>query len=227
MIRLNFWRVTPLTISHALTLEDPIHPAQMVTLPLALQGVTSLLNVRAPTLDEWNSDAYRRLHLTSETLTWDPTMTLYEDQELAMTDYSGNVVRPDALRGQVSSLVINFLSSLTADYADVTDNDNFYQVLSSMVQISSSESSPNELSLNGQIRSSKIAPIDPQTLAARWMISPDRAKRTVVMTTQRRVQTCLNPTLSRRFPTNDRMLCYKRLPHTIFTDTMFAATPSK
>ncbi len=96
-----------------------------------------------------------------------------------------------------------------------------------MIQISSTESSPNELSLNGHIRSRKIAPIDPQTLAAWWMISPDHAKRTVVMTTQRGVQTCLNPNLSRRFPTNDRMLCYKRLPHTVFTDTMFAATPSK
>ncbi len=100
---------------HALTLEDPIHPAQTVTLPLALRAVTLLLNVRALTLDEWNSDTYRRLHLTSETLTWDPTTTLYEDQELAMTDYSGNLVRRDALRGQVSSLVINSLSSLTAD----------------------------------------------------------------------------------------------------------------
>ena len=59
------------------------------------------------------------------------------------------------------------------------------------------------------------------------MISPDRAKRTVVMTTQHGVQTCLNPTLSRRFPTIDQMLRYKQLPHTVFMDTMFAATPSK
>jgi hypothetical protein len=59
------------------------------------------------------------------------------------------------------------------------------------------------------------------------MISPDRVKRTVVMTTQHWVRTCLNPTLSRCFLTNDRMLCYKQLPHTVFTDTMFAATPSK
>ncbi len=136
-----------------------------------------------------------------------------------MTDYSGNVVRHGALWGQVSSLVINSLSSLTADYADVTDDDNFYRVLSSMVQISSTESSPNELSLNGHICSRKIAPIDPQTLATRWIISPDLAKRTVGMTTQRGVQTCLNPTLSCRFPTNDRMLCYKRLPHTVFLRT--------
>ncbi len=183
--------------------------------------------MRAPSLDEWNSDAFRRLHLTSEALTWDPTTTLYKDQEMAMTDYSGNIVRCGALRGQVSSLVINSLSSLTADYADVTDDDNFYRVLSSRVQISSTESSPNESSLNGHIRLQKIAPIDPQTLAAQWMISPDRAKRTVVMTTQHGVQTCLNPTLSCRFPAKDRMLCYRQLPHTVFTDTMFAATPSK
>jgi hypothetical protein len=123
--------------------------------------------------------------------------------------------------------VITSLSSLTADYADVADSNNFYRVLSSMVQISSTESNPNELSLNGHIRSRKLAPIDPQTLAARWMISPDRAKCTVVMTTQCGVQTCLNPTLSCRFLTNDRMLCYKQLPHTVFTDTMFAPTPSK
>jgi hypothetical protein len=31
----------------------------------------------------------------------------------------------------------------------------------------------------------------------------------VVMTTQRRVRTCLHPTLSRRFLTNDQMLQYK------------------
>jgi hypothetical protein len=45
------------------------------------------------------------------------------------------------------------------------------------------------------------------------MISPDHAKGTVVMTTQRGVRTCLNPTLSHRFPANDKMLRYKRLPH--------------
>jgi hypothetical protein len=64
------------------------------------------------------------------------------------------------------------------------------------------------------------------TLAGRWMIAPDRAKETVQRTTQGGVRTCLNPTLAQRFPTNDRMLCYKQLPHTTFTDSMFAGTPS-
>ncbi len=76
----------PTDHTYALTINDPDHPAQTVILPQALQGVTLLLNVRAPTLDKRNSDAFKRLHLTSETLTWDPTTTLYEEQEAAMID---------------------------------------------------------------------------------------------------------------------------------------------
>jgi hypothetical protein len=167
--------------------------SQTVILRLALRGVTLLLNVRGITLDEWNSDAFKRLHLTSETLTWDPMTTLYEEQEAAMVDYSGRVVmttRP--LMGHVNHLVINSLSSLTTDQAVVTNDENFYDVLASHVQISSIETS-----LNGHICLRKTTPIDPQTLATHWMISPERAKQTIVMTTQICVQTCLNPTLSR------------------------------
>jgi hypothetical protein len=65
------------------------------------------------------------------------------------------------------------------------------------------------------------------TLASRGMSAPDRVKKTVQRTTQWGVRTCLNPTLAQQFPTNDRMLCYKRLPHMTFTDTMFAGMPSR
>jgi hypothetical protein len=82
----------PTDHTHASTSRDPHQPAQTVILQLALQGVTSLVNVRGITLDEWNSDAFKRLHLTSETLTWDPMTTLNEEQEAAMIDYSGRVV---------------------------------------------------------------------------------------------------------------------------------------
>ncbi len=181
-----------------------------------------LLDVRAPTLDKWNSDAFKRLHLTSESLTWDPNTTLYEEQEAAMIDYSEHgVMTVHPLRGHVNHLVMNLLSSLITDQPDITDDDNFYQVLASHVQISSIETS-----LNGHIHSRKAAPIDPQTLATCWMISLERVKRTVIMTMQRGVRTCLNPTLSQRFPTNDRMLRYKRVLHTIFSDTSFARSVS-
>ncbi len=81
-----------------------------------------------------------------------------------------------------------------------------------------------ETSLNGHICLRKTAPIDPQTLATRWMISPEHAKQTVVMTTQRGVQTCLNPTLSRWFPTNDWLFQYKRVLHTMFSNMLFAGS---
>jgi hypothetical protein len=89
-----------------------------------------------------------------------------------MIDYSGRVVTTTwSLMGHVNHLVINLLSSLTTDQADVTNDENFYDVLASNVQTSSIETSHN-----GHIRSRKTAPIDPQTLATRWMIFPGRAK---------------------------------------------------
>ncbi len=106
----KFLTSDPTDHTHALTIRDPDEPAQTVILQLALQGVTLLLNVRGITLDEWNSDAFKWLHLTSETLTWDHTTSLYEEQEAAIVDYSGRVVttaRP--LMKHVNRLVISFL----------------------------------------------------------------------------------------------------------------------
>ncbi len=70
-------------------------------------------------------------------------------------------------------------------------------------------------------------PINPQTVATHWTISPECAKLTVVMTMQRGVMTCLNPTLSWHFLTNDQMLWYKCVLHTMFSDTMFAGSMSQ
>jgi hypothetical protein len=49
------------------------------------------------------------------------------------------------------------------------------------------------------------------TLAAWWLITPDRTKKSVQSSTQQGIHTCLNPTLAQQFPTNDWMLHYKRL----------------
>ena len=214
--------------THALTVQDPDNPVQTVILPLALRGVTSLLNVRTPSLDDWNSGHFKRLHLTSETLTWDPTTSHFADQEASMTDYAGTIIPRNASSGggerirHGDAYVISSFCSLSTDPVIVTDNDNFHIALSALVQVSSTETI-----FNGNVRSRKAPHIDPLTLSARWMITPARAQRTVANTTQRGVRTCLDPTLSRRFPTNDRMMRYTRLMHTVFSDTMFASTVSR
>jgi hypothetical protein len=218
----KFLAAKPTDQMHALTINDPDNPLQLVILMLTLRGVTLLLNVRTVTIDKHNSQEYPWLHLTSETLTWDPTTNLYEQQENAMMNYSSNIVSDAAMRGQVPPLIVNELQLLTTDMADMTHDCNFHQVLTSHVVVSSINAS-----LSGHVQWHKTAPIDFTTLAAWWMIVPERAKKTVQLTTQQGVRTCLNPTLAHRFPTNDTMLCYKWLPHTTFTDTIFAGTPSR
>ncbi len=79
--------------------------------------------------------------MTSETLTWDPSTTLYVEQENEMTDHSGAIVRDAAVRGP--DLVINTLHPLTTDLTDILHDCNFHQVLLSYVNISSMDTSMN------------------------------------------------------------------------------------
>jgi hypothetical protein len=108
-----------------------------------------------------------------------------------MMDYSGNIVCDAAMRGQVPTLILNELQLLTTDLADMTHDCNFHQVLTSHVIISSINAS-----LSGHVQSRKAAPIDFMTLAARGMIALEHAKKTVQLTMQWGVCTCLNPMLA-------------------------------
>ena len=148
-----------------------------------------MLNVRSVTINEFNSHDYLQLHMTSETLTWDPTTDLDEQQEHAMMDYSGNIVCDAAVRGP--TLILNELQSLTTDLADLMHDCNFHQVLTLHVIVSRVNAS-----LSRHVRLRKTVPLDFMTLAGRWMIALDCAKKTVQWTMQRGVRTCLNPTLA-------------------------------
>jgi hypothetical protein len=191
----KFLAANPTDQTHALTINDPNNLLQPVILLLTLRGVTLLLNVRTVTINEFNSQDYPRLHLISETLTRDPMTSLYEQQENAMMDYSGNIVHDAAVRGQVPTLIINELQLLTTDLADIDmmHDCNVHQVLTSRVIVSSIDAS---LSLSGHMQLRKSAQIDFMSLVALWMIVPERMKKTVKLTTQRDVRTCLNPTLA-------------------------------
>jgi hypothetical protein len=113
----KFLAIKPTDQTHALTVPNPDDPSQMLTLPLTLRGVTLLLHVRNVTADDFYNDSIPRIDLTLETLTWDPSTTLYKEQENGMTDLFGAIVRGAAVRGP--DLVINALHSLTTDLADI------------------------------------------------------------------------------------------------------------
>jgi hypothetical protein len=137
----KFLTAHPTDKTHALTNNDSNNPLQPVILPLILRGVRLLLNVRNVTIDEFNSQEYPRLHLTSKTLTWNPITTLYEEQETTMMDWSDKIVHDAAVRGPPQTLTINALQSLTTYLADVMHDCNFHQVLTSHVAISSVDAS--------------------------------------------------------------------------------------
>ena len=129
------------------------------------------------------------------------------------------------------------MTSLTIPSADITGDFNFGTILESKVCVSAANTSINQSSKleatmtkrqqGKKILTSQRKMVDPPTLAKRWNIPLDRAKNTVLATTQRGVWYVTNPSIMWRFPTNDRMMRYNILPHPMFTDTILAGTASQ
>ena len=67
----------------------------------------------------------------------------------------------------------------------------------------------------------KAKGVSAEQLSKTWRVSIDDALRTLDVTTQRSTRT-QNPTLSRNYGTNDRMLRYKRINDYFYMDTFFA-----
>jgi hypothetical protein len=71
------------------------------------------------------------------------------------------------------------------------------------------------------------AGVDAATLANNCGIGLKAAKRARLATTQRGIRRMIHPSLTKRYNTNDRQLRYRRLPVTMYTDTMFSTILSR
>jgi hypothetical protein len=71
------------------------------------------------------------------------------------------------------------------------------------------------------------AGVDAATLAKNWGIGIEAAKRTCLVTTQRGIMRMIHPSLTNRYKTNYRQLRHRRLPVTMYTDTMFSTILSR
>jgi hypothetical protein len=65
------------------------------------------------------------------------------------------------------------------------------------------------------------------TLAKNWGIGIEAAKRKRRVTTKRGIRRMILPSPTKRYTTNDRQLQYRRLPVTMFTDTMYLTIISR
>jgi hypothetical protein len=221
--------------------SDKLHsiffPSDNVRLPLSLIGTTSFLHTRKPTTYEYDNEEH--LILTNESPEWNPHSVDYAAQEENMVDDYGmtrenrqqenrticnltsiSVVQEALVQRQSSqsSSVLNEISN--------TLNDTFVESMKRHVNISSARLEPT----NSLVAATNTIPkhvVGPERLSKTWNIGIEAAKRTCDSTTQKGVRSVLNPSISKRYWTNDRQLRYRRLNTTLYTDTMFATVTSK
>ena len=107
----------PTDESHAIVATDEY--GDDIILPFYLRGVTSYLDTKPLSLEEYEAHNCPRVELTSQHLTWDPSSPVYEDQENQMLDGNGHITaRNTAARGPL--MVINTVTtSSCASAADV------------------------------------------------------------------------------------------------------------
>jgi hypothetical protein len=152
--------------------------------------------------------------MTGESPDWEPHDPDLAQQEAAMSDLRGHVhdVSSDVIaRGQrlISSVSCSHLS------VDPTNDKILADALERNVMVC-------------RVKTSRgWRAIDSETLAKKWMISPEIARRTLSRTTRRGIWTTSESTLSRRFSTNDRQMRYKPLAHNMYTDTLKASVLSR
>ena len=91
---------------HAIFIEDEY--CDNVIMTFLLNSVTSHLNVDTLSRNEFEAHDCLSLTLTHRDLTWDPSTTIYEDQENAMLNYKGDIVCPN-VTARGPSMVINCL----------------------------------------------------------------------------------------------------------------------
>jgi hypothetical protein len=88
----------------------------------------------------------------------------------------------------------------------------------------------NNLNLNVSLVKSEMRDkggIDAATLAKNLGIGIEADKRTHLVTTQRGIRRMVHPSLTKRYKTNDRQLRYRRLPVTMYTETMYSTILSR
>ena len=193
------------------------------------------MDVDTLSCDEFEAHDFSRLNLTHRDLTLDPSTTIYEDQENEMLNYKGDIVYTYITARGKSMINNSVCMSTCEDAADISSEENLKNIVQSNVKFSHVNIlKPNNVSqvsyadsTLSNIHSRNRKKVDAQTLSKRWNIDHKKALKTVKHTTQRCIRSCLYPALYRRYPTNDRMMRYNRLPHSLFSGTMKSGAVSK
>ena len=120
--------------SHLIVLIDKY--GKHVILTFSLKGGTSHLNISSLSLKEYTHHGCPRIELKSHHLIWDPVTDVYRDQENAMMNYKGGIIRPGADERTPLMVINSVTMSTCADAVDVLSADNFATALQRNINVS-------------------------------------------------------------------------------------------
>ena len=219
---------TPTVDHHSISWSSNNYDSVDLRIPLQLHGTISYLPTRIPTTSEINDGLH--YFLSPNRPDWDPHTEIYASQEHGMLDQYGEMRRQ---RQRLDNVLIGKVDVHAEEPTDGISTSRDIQISKVLTDISECLSHGSFATrLRGDdyrikaLSSSKRLGISAFDLAATWNISREIAKNTLDVTTQLCVRSSKNPSLARRYPTNDRMLRYNRLTTTLFMDT-FLATSKK
>jgi hypothetical protein len=227
----KFQSLNPTKLSQSISVRGD-NVEDVLVIPLELHGVVSCFPTFKPTQLEFETcDRYK---LTYEYSEYYPSPTTFHEQEASMMDSGGNLkVSGDfhPKRSQVCSLrqeeaEVKLLSS---KYSDTSVK---LQDPSSVPDDGTLLAEFDDINMNFNISLVKSetrdkAGVDAATLANKWGIGLEAAKRTRLVTTQTGIRRMIHPSFTKRYKTNYRQLRYRRLPVTIYTDIMFSTILSR
>ena len=213
--------------SHSIVSDDhDLH------IPLSLDGTTSKFHVRMPTQAEVldvNQEHVVHVHMTFEA-EWDPQSDTFHDHEASLR---AALEYPPRSRGRSIYASVREPDDMAADLFDdlddpisVTDIDHFQE--SAKRQVKSHgviDVDTFALSLSREIAAARTVKrrkgfVDHRTLAQRWKIGEDTAKRSLERTTQLAVRDFTDATKSRRLKPCTLQLRYPRLNTTLYSDVL-------
>ena len=201
--------LNPTEYHHAIAIPGDESRDEIV-IPLSLHGVTHYFPTRRPSREEYDkSDPARHIDMTAASPPWEPMDRRFEKSEELMLDYKNNVV--DKPKHYDDDRIISAIRRLEGDTIPEDDLGAALQAHRNISAVRSKERKPQ---------------VDAATLASRWKIGFEAARRTVEATTQQAVRILTGDKLVRRFRTNDRRLRYRRISATVFSDTLFSTVKS-
>ena len=202
-------------------------------IPFRLRGVTSTMYVSKPTQADY--EALPHVLLTNRDTEWDPHNPDFGKDEDALLDSRGEFKSPGDRKQsfvvksmtQTTKLNVAALNSLQSTVHTQSHTDSILNSIDPTLNIASFSAMLIKNRLLSATSTSNRKGLSPEKLASKWKLSLKQATNTLRVTTQRGVRHIANPAISRRFKTNDRMMRYNRIPHSVFTDTLKSRVSSK